>query len=247
MTLIEFVEPLKKRSRKDKILACLYYRNRYEGIAALTVEGIRRALKAARVPSVSKINVADVVAKSGCYVDTTRTEDGKRLWILTESGEQYVRQLIGLPTPEPELEHDAGTILSLVSKIASSQVQDYLREAVKCMQVNALRACVVFLWSGAIRAIQEELLNKHAGALTAALRKHYPKAKAVSRQEHFAYINDKITLLAAEDLGAFDKNERCVLEECLTLRNRCGHPGKYRPGIKRVSSFIEDLVSVVFA
>jgi len=247
MTLVEFVAPLKKRSRKDKILACMYYRSRYEGIQALTVEGIRGALKAARVPSVSKINVADVVAKSGHYVDTAGTEDGKRLWQLTDSGKQYVRKLLGLPESEPELERDAGAILALVGKVASADVKDYLTEATKCMQVGALRACVVFVWSGAIRIIQEELLDKHSAGLTAALRRHHSKAKAVSRQEHFAYINDKTTLLAAEDLGLFDKNERGVLEECLKLRNRCGHPGKYKPGTKRVSGFIEDLISIVFS
>lgn len=246
MTLVEFIAPLKKRSRKDKILAILYYRSRYEGVAALTVEGIRQALKAARVPSVAKINVADVVAKSGHYVDTPGTEDGKRLWQLTVSGEQYVRELLSLPESRPELERDAGTLLSLVTQITSCEVQDYLKEAITCLQMDALRACVVFLWSGAIRTIQETLLDKHAKVLTAALRKHHPKAKAVSRQEHFAYINDKTTLLAAEDLGLFDKNERGVLEECLTLRNRCGHPGRYKPGPKRVSSFVEDLVTVLF-
>ena len=30
-------------------------------------------------------------------------------------------------------------------------------------------------------------------------------------------------------------------------RNRCGHPGKYKPGVKQVSSFIEDIISIVFA
>ena len=48
------------------------------------------------------------------------------------------------------------------------------------------------------------------------------------------------------DLGEFDKNEKDTIEEALNLRNRCGHPGKYRPGIKKASSFIEDIISVVF-
>jgi hypothetical protein len=36
------------------------------------------------------------------------------------------------------------------------------------------------------------------------------------------------------------------LEEALNLRNRCGHPTKYRPGEKKVSSFIEDVAGIVF-
>ncbi len=247
MTLVEFVAPLKNRSRKDKVLACLYYRSRYEGVQSLTVEGIRKALKAARVRSVGKINVADVVAKSGEYVDSPGTESGKMLWELTDTGRSYVRQLLGLPDSEPELEHDAGTLIALVGKIADEYVKGYLQESVKCLQIGALRACIVFLWSGAIHTIQEELLNQYGAGLTTALRKHYPKARSVSQQAHFAYINDKTTLLAAESLGHVDKSERGVLADCLDLRNRCGHPGKYDPGPKRASSFIEDIVTVVFS
>lgn len=64
--------------------------------------------------------------------------------------------------------------------------------------------------------------------------------------DHFAYIKDDITLQAAQDLGVLDKNEKDTLKEALGLRNRSGHPGKYRPGSKKVSSFIEDVVSILF-
>lgn len=48
------------------------------------------------------------------------------------------------------------------------------------------------------------------------------------------------------DLGIFEKSERKRLGEALCLRNDCGHPVKYRPGEKKVSSFIEDLLQAVF-
>jgi hypothetical protein len=54
-------------------------------------------------------------------------------------------------------------------------------------------------------------------------------------------------LLAAKELGILDKPQKDTLEEALNLRNRCGHPGKYRPGIKKASSFIEDTISIVFS
>lgn len=247
MTLVEFIAPIAKRSRKDNILAILYFKHRYEDVPALTVEQVRDALKSARVPKHTKINVADVLSKSGHYVDTPGTEDGKRLWQLTSSGQEYVRELLGLPAAQPELEHDAASLAALASSVKSVDVKEYIEEAITCLQVDALRASVVFIWSGAIRTIQETLIAKHKSSLTSALRKHDPKARAVSRVDHFAYIRDKITLLAAQDLGVFDKNERGVLEECLNLRNRSGHPGKYRPGPSRVSGFIEDLVTIVFS
>ena len=247
MTLVEFLAPLKRNPRKDKILAVLYFRARYQGVSSMTVEGIRAGLRRARVPDVARINIADILSKSGELVDTAGTGNGKRLWKLTATGEKHVKGILGIPDPGPELEREAGALVGLAQSISSGEVRDYVEEAIRCLQVNALRACVVFLWSGAIRAIEEELVVQHSRGLTAALRVHYPKARAVSRVEDFTYINDKTTLLAAEELGVFDKNERGVLEECLTLRNRSGHPSKYRPGPKRVASFVEDLVNVVLS
>lgn len=65
MTLAEFLAPLAGGSQREQCLAVLYYQQRYQGKAALTVEEVRAALIRARVPRASKINVADVLNKSG--------------------------------------------------------------------------------------------------------------------------------------------------------------------------------------
>jgi hypothetical protein len=36
------------------------------------------------------------------------------------------------------------------------------------------------------------------------------------------------------------------MQQALDLRNQCGHPSNYRPGHKKVSAFIEDLIGIVF-
>jgi len=46
-----------------------------------------------------------------------------------------------------------------------------------------------------------------------------------------------------EDL---DKGQRDTLFEALGLRNRCGHPTKYRPGANKARRFIEDIANIVF-
>ena len=246
MTLVEFIAPLTKKSHKDRILAVLYFGQRYEKRNALTVEEVKADLKRARAPHWSKANVPDVLAKSGHYVDTPGTQDSKRLWTLTPSGADYVRQLLNLPSTEPEIEHDAGSLEVIIENIADAQTKDYLDESLKCLQIGALRACVVFLWSGTTRTIQDRLLSYGVTDLNNAIKKHDPKARDVKALDHFAYITDKIILLASVELGMFDKNEKDTLQEALNLRNRCGHPGKYKPGIKKVSSFIEDVISIVF-
>lgn len=246
MTLVEFLAPLKKASHRDRILALLYFKHRYNHVNALTIEQIRQSLRQARAPKWAKVNIPDILAKSGAHVDSPGVQGSRRLWNLTPTGTKYVQEMLKLPAAEVEVEHDIGALADLVANIADPQIRDYVEETTKCLQVGALRASIVFLWAGAIRTVQSKLLGFGKAQLNAALQKHDPKARTVSTIDHFAYVKDRTTLLAAQELGAFDKNEKDALEEALGLRNRCGHPGKYKPGVKKASSFIEDVISLVF-
>jgi hypothetical protein len=246
MTLVEFIAPLYKKTHQDRILAVLYYRERYEQKVGLTVEEIRKGLQSVRAKGWKRVNVADVLNKCGALADTGGLQGKKRLWNLTDSGRDRVRELLGLQKTDAEVEHDVGTLETLVTKLSDVDVRNYVAEAVTCLKVGALRACVVFLWTGAIRTIQAELLAKGAPAATAALQKHDPKARPIKTIDDFAYIKDTTTLLAAKEVGILDKGEKDTLEENLNLRNRCGHPGKYQAGVKKVSSFVEDVTKIVF-
>ncbi len=250
MTLVEFLAPLLKESNREKCLAVLYFHLRYlspgASSDALTVEQIRDELRKARVPKWSKINVADVLNKSGAFVDSPGLFKGRRVWRLTTSGEKHIRAVLKLPAAEPEIEHDVTTLEALAAKVSDSIVRGYIDEAIKCLSVGALRAAVVFLWSGAIRTLQQEALAKGKKKLNPAIAKHDPKARSVNKLEDFAYIKDATSLLAFQDLGVLDKGEKGTLDEALNLRNRCGHPTKYVPGPKKASSFIEDVIGIAF-
>jgi hypothetical protein len=247
MTLVEFLVPLLKAGRREQCLAALYFHQRYKNRPSLTAAEVRQALTQARMPGAKQVNTADVLAKSGHLVDTVESNDrGHKLWKLTPTGSEYVRGMLGLPAKDPEIEHDVSSLEDLAASILDEVVRGYVNEAVLCLSVDALRAAVVFLWTGAIRSLQEAALNKGGAALNAALQKHDQRAKHVSKIEDFAAIKDSISLLAAREIGLLDKGEWQTLNEALGLRNRCGHPTKYRPGEKKVSGFIEDLIAIVF-
>ncbi len=246
VTLLEFMAPLTGSPYRDKCLALLYYKHRYEQVESLTADQIRSAFKSARVPGVKNMNIADVLAKSGQYVDSPGALASRRLWRLTDSGADLVRKLLNLPSAEPEIEHDVAALRDAISGIRDIDVKEYLEESVKCLEVGLLRPAIVFLWSGAIRTVEREILTKDINRVSAALLKHDPKARHVARVEDFEYIKDKTTLLAAEELGLHDKGQRSTLQEALDLRNRCGHPTNYKPGIKKASSFVEDVMGIIF-
>ncbi len=245
MTLVEFIAPIRNRANRERVLAVLYYRQRYDGVDSMTVEDVRSGLKNARIPRHAKINVADVLAKSGHYVHSPGAKGNRLLWRLTDTGSAHVRSMLGLPDSEPEVEHDVSALTAIAARVKDSNVREYLEEGITCLQVGARRASVVFLWTGAVRLLHIEMLKKGKKKLNAALRKHDWKARSVSTLDHFSYVKDRTTLLAAQYLGIHDKSEKDTLQEVLDLRNRCGHPAKYKPGEKKVSSFIEDLIQIV--
>jgi len=246
MTLVEFLNPVRNHSNRDRCLAVLYYKHRYEQVESLTADQIRKSLIQCRVPKAKFINVPDVLSKSGALVDTPGAAGTARLWKLTTAGENHVRQLMGLAESEPEIEHDVSYLKKLAAKIPDALVREYIQEAIDCLSVGALRAGIVFLWAGAVRTLQEQVLRKGVPQVNAAIQVHDAKARHIKTLDDFQYIKEKVLLLAAEGVGVLDKAERNTLEESLNLRNKCGHPNKYDPGIKKASSFIEDVTGIVF-
>jgi hypothetical protein len=245
MTLVEFLAPLKSSSSRDKCLSVLYYRKHSEGTPGMTIAEIRADLRRARVPKAAKINIADVLARAGGYVDKA-SDDGRKLWQLTDSGDRHIRELLGLPSTEPEIKEDVAALSVLAGKIRDDTVRSYVEESIRCLQVGALRAAVVFLWAGAIRTLHEESLTKDAATVNAALQKQDPKARRVSTVEHFGWIGDRTFLDATPDMGLLDKGQKDTLVDALNLRNRCGHPTKYKPREAKAKSFIEDVLGIVF-
>lgn len=247
MTLIEFLHPFKGGSQKNMVLGTLYYFKRYKDQQHMSSAEIKAAMRQARVPKARGMNVNAVINGSAPYVHSSGSkENGAFLFEITSEGEKYVRETLGLNASEPQVEHDVSALESIAASVSDDIVRGYIDEAIMCLRAGALRAAVVFLWTGAVRAVQEAALAKGAPILNAATQKHDPKARRVSKIEDFAYIKDKTLLLACGDLGVVDKGERGTLEDALNLRNRCGHPTKYKPGAAKASSFIEDVVGVVW-
>lgn len=247
LSLVEFLVPLKKSSQRDKCLAVLYFHHTYKQVDGMTVSEIKSALSQARIPNAGKMNVAQVMADSGALVDTSDLNDkGHRRWHLTQSGVQAVRSKLGLPDESPELAHDVSQLRGHAAKVADDVVRGFVEEAILCLEVDALRAAIVFLWSGAVREMWTRAAAAGWPAVTAAVQKHDQKARPLTKIEDFAGVKDVTFLLAARELALIDKSEWTVLGHDLDLRNQCGHPTRFNPGPKKASAFIEDVLSIVF-
>lgn len=248
MTFVEYLAGHEgKPSNRERVLAAMYFSKTINGVYALAPVEVRELLVGARVPKARTLDISKVLARAGHYVN--RDGGTGSSWQLTDSGRDFVQRVFGrIESGTTILDARTLHIEGLVSGLSDDVVRSYLDEAVRCLAANALRAAVVFVWSGAMRTLEEAALASQSGkVITAALRKHDTRSKSVSKVGDFASTRDATKLLAFQDLGLLDKSERQILEDALNLRNKCGHPTKYVPREAKVDAFVEDVIGVVFS
>ena len=196
------------------------------------------------MPQARISNVAQALAASAPYVEKRNSE-----WELTDTGRTYVETLLELDTsrasPPTQVDEDAAALTELVEEVSDAATKEYLLEAVQCLKAGARRAAVVFVWTGAVATIREEVWTFGVKAIESALQRHNPNYR-FRKKDDFWRVKDVDLLTVAQGLGVYDQSQRKRLGEALDLRNDCGHPVKYKPREKKVASFVEDVCGIVW-
>jgi len=245
VTLAEFLYPLRAKAKGEQVLAALYFLKHQMDFPQATPSRIRTDLMDAQVPRAKTANYSAVLARLVPRVHRV----GSGRWEITETGEKYVRTVLGLTLDrEADLApQDVGVLAKLAAALSDDAERDYVEEAIKCLEVGARRASVVFLWAGAVHNLREKVWSQNQPpSIEAALKSHNPKARPFKKKGDFANVSDSDLLQIGQDFEIIDKNDKTMLSQALDLRNSCGHPVKYKPGEKKVSSFIEDVLQIVF-
>jgi hypothetical protein len=186
--------------------------------------------------------------KKSKYTVLGKQKDRFRIGIKhkSELDEKY-RHLLVSDGKKKKTINDADALRQMASGVGDSDVEDYIKESIRCLEADAQRAAVLFLWIGAVRRIQTDLWRQgNKKDINASVQMH-EAGKTIKKADDFCNIKEDSLLKVALDVGLFDKNQKDTLEKsCLDLRNKCGHPGKYRPGPHKVRAFIEDVSTIVF-
>lgn len=246
MTLGEWLHELERPTLLQVCLVTLYHIQSTGATDGATTGDVRQSLKLAGKNKLAKSNIADVLVKASPYVHIVGREGRTNRYALTQTGLAEAGQLVPSQYKQSSTVHDARGLQELAQGLGPAAAA-YVQEAVLCLQAGALRASVVFLWSGAVRTIQEKLIEVKKRDIDEAVVKRHTRAIKIRNIDQFAYLKESTLIQVAEDVGLYDRNQRAVLvDHCLDLRNKCGHPGAYRPGVQKVRSFIEDVVATVF-
>lgn len=246
-SLVELLSKLPSSTRQNTVLAAMLFDRIARGNAKTTAGAIKQLLIEAKVSNARKVNVPDALSKAGAYTQSlSKTPAGHMEWELTKTGETYIANLLGVTIPVAALVNATATLETEAAAIADEQARKFVEEAILCLRADARRAAVVFMWVAAVYILQEKVWTHGVSAINGAASKHNPKVKQASKRDDLSELNEALLLQVAQDLGVLDKNEKQMLDHCLTLRNSCGHPNKYWPGVSKVQSHIEDIISILF-
>lgn len=148
-----------------------------------------------------------------------------------------------------ELEDEPLNIDSLnnkLRKVIDGDERSYLHEAVMCLKNGLLRSGVMIAWTAAMSNINKKIILSKGSRLDSAIKSHYKDAKSIKSIDDLLKYKESTVLNTTVTIGLFDRNQKSILEECLKLRNKCSHPGKYMPGDLAVAAYIENLIRIVF-
>lgn len=174
----------------------------------------------------------------------------------TESIEKYTRIIHGIEpiafTPFDKIiansdtkEIDINDLEEIVFSLENIDEKEYLKEAISCFRIGALRAGIVFSWVAFVRFIQNKCVDLGYDAINSALQKSYNGSKPIRSLDDFETLKDNTVLTIAFNLGVISKHQKVQLENDLDLRNHCGHPSSYKPEINKAKGFIEDIVNIM--
>lgn len=142
---------------------------------------------------------------------------------------------------------DTTDLEHILSKVIDKEERDYLEEGLKCFKANALRAGVIFLWTASVYKIQKMCLTQSLMYINTELKLINLKAKEIKGINDFENLNDKTLLDLACRLKLVDKARKDrLINSCLDLRNKCGHPGKYKPKGQTIKAFVEDIIGMLY-
>lgn len=209
------------------------------------VHEVKRLGRHSGLPEIIRWNISDILGKErGLAI---RLAQG---WCLTSEGRKHVKALGVIPGKKSaRVVTAAEDLRTAASKIGDSNTGRFLAEAIACFENSLHRACVVLSWVGAVGLLYNQVITKHLASFNAEAQRRDPKWKAAQTADDLARMKegDFLDVIATPPLSIIGKNVKEELKNnCLQLRNACGHPSSLIIGENKVAAHLEILILNVF-
>lgn len=223
-------------TQKDQLLLLLVSADGAQKVAAL-----KKAAASAGIKWAKQANVSDRLSKlKGLAI---RTDEG---WELTDAGRDALASTFPEIVAKTRIDQYAKELHGHVAKLSSAETRRFLEEAIACCEAKLWRAAVVLSWCGAVAVLQDYVVNKHLSAFNTEAVKHDPKWKSAKTTDDLSNMKEHTFLERIAAISIIGKNVKKELQDCLALRNGCGHPNSLQIAEARVVAHLEILTLNVF-
>lgn len=227
-----------ERSRSEQLLILLGTADGPISVGAITQIASRCGLRIA-----SKWNISDILRKSNGYAILTGNG-----WELTQKGHQAVGALANVGLQRQAIKRTVADVRQHVGKISSQDARNFIEEAINCFENGQFRAAVVFSWVGAVSVMYAYVVRDLLQAFNTEARRRDPKWKDARNADELGRMKEHDFLDVLEAIGSIGKNAKQVLQnQCLTLRNGCGHPNSLKISENNVAAHLDMLVLNVYS
>jgi hypothetical protein len=222
---------------KDRLLLCLAG---CQDLAS-SVSQIRKVAEQAGMRDAKACNVSLYLARtSGLSI---RTAHG---WELTDAGQERVNELLGRIGRVSLSSVTVRALREHAAKLSNPDTKAFVLEAIECVGSRLYRAAVVLSWVGALSLLHQHIVTHHLIDFNTEAIRRDPKRKQAKTVDDLGRIGEYDFLQILEHISVVGKNVKAELEDCLRLRNGCGHPNPLKLGEAMVAAHVETLILNVF-
>ncbi len=187
------------------------------------------------------------------HLKIPKMSSGKSPALLHIGGGKYSLTVYGLQEVQDYLSSVAGirpaakSLEKLVGRLSVDADQNFLAEAVACVQIGAKRAAVVMSWLLTLNHLEEYVLKHKLSEFNNALRARTDcRGLQITRKDDFGEIRKECYFIELLRSAMIISNDiRKILDEKLGFRNTCAHPSQVTIPDTKVLAAIEDLVENV--
>ena len=203
--------------------------NRIKEIAVQN--GLRKAIK---------WNISSILSKSNGKA--IRVQNG---WEITKNGTEYLNEKgILEDTSSPLTRLDLRRFLD---DISSKSIKSFVEETIHALEYKLLRSAVVLSWIGALSVLYVYVHKNELKDFNIEAKRRNSKWKDAKSIDDLTLMKEYDFLQIICHISLIGRNVKQELEQCLKLRNSCGHPNSLKIGENKVSSHIETLIQNVYS
>jgi hypothetical protein len=226
-------------SKTDKLLAVLLD----EAAPAKSNKEIRRICTDLQFP----VSPSDVRSHLQQPLHQRKITYSEKRWCLTDFGRVYLGRKGLLPDSYSLVVNPEEAIRIHIGQIKNPARQQFLWEAVQCLEEKLYRSAIVMSWLGAMAILNDFVVKNELERFNIQGAFQDPLWQNVSSVDDLSRLKEVDFLQIIGMMGLIEEAVEKQLNECLRRRNRCGRPNAYQINRQVVAQHIEILVLNVYA